>query len=801
MLALLWLASWGQDAAAPPRFAAPHAERALVARWRAAGRALHVLAEDAPVDTDAGPQRVAAGTLGVAGEAPPGGTAFRLDEPAALLWTALPELPPGKRRLTPAMLYGDGPPLLERRPAPELLWLPGEAEYLLERGARTWLVNAQSGQAKPAEDLEKLPAAVAAALGGTLEQGRSALRGRRVYNPARTAFVLTTDEKLVYAALDGSAAALLDRNPAKRELFEFSPNGKFLAYTMEGNLWLADLAAKTTRALTSDGSATIRNGKADWVYFEELYDRRWKAFWWSPDSARLAFLRFDDSKVPVFNVVNDLPIHQKLEPTHYPKAGDPNPVVKLMTVDLKGATAEVPLPGDADRLLPRVGLTPAGALWFTMQDRLQTTLELHRWDGAATRRLLRETSPAWVEYDVAPKFLKDGRFVWASEADGYRHLFLHAADGAMLQRLTAGPWEVRKLVGIDEAAGTVAFTGTKDDPIAEKAYSVKLDGTGFVNLTPGPGDHAGAEMSPGGRWLIDAAGSRTVPTRTVLCSPAGAPVRTLDANPQPRWEALELAPYERLKIPMADGFVLEGVLVRPADFDPKKKYPVWLQTYGGPRMPTVRDAWRGGGESQALAAEGFVVFGCDPRSASGKGAVSGWTCYQRLGQGEVKDLDAAVAWLCREHPYCDAKRVGIEGFSYGGYLTAYCLTHSKTFAAGVAGAGPSDWRNYDSIYVERYMRRPQDNPAGYDAASVVKAAANLHGKLLLAHGLLDDNVHPQNSFQLLEALQRANKQFEFMAYPTKRHEGYGRHFGTLRLDFIKRTLGGPQPAAAAGAAP
>jgi dipeptidyl-peptidase-4 len=269
----------------------------------------------------------------------------------------------------------------------------------------------------------------------------------------------------------------------------------------------------------------------------------------------------------------------------------------------------------------------------------------------------------------------------------------------------------------------------------------------------------------------------------------GPALRTLDTNPVYEREQYKPALSERVQIKTADGFLLEGVVTRPSDFDPKKKYPVWVQIYGGPRMPTIRDSYGARSGDQRLASQGFIVFRVDPRSGSGKGACSAWTAFKQLGVQETKDLDEAVDWLCRKYPQADPKRIGISGHSYGGYLTAFVLTHSTKFAAGAAGAPVTDWRNYDSIYTERYMLTPRENPDGYDKSSVVKAARNLHGKLLLMHGLMDDNVHAQNTVQLIDALQRAGKDYELLVFPRARHG-----FGAQRqiLDFMKRSLGGPE---------
>jgi dipeptidyl aminopeptidase/acylaminoacyl peptidase len=269
-------------------------------------------------------------------------------------------------------------------------------------------------------------------------------------------------------------------------------------------------------------------------------------------------------------------------------------------------------------------------------------------------------------------------------------------------------------------------------------------------------------------------------------------MRTLDTNPVHAREEYRFGKYELVHIPTPDGFTLEGSILKPANFDPKRRYPVWFMTYAGPHAPTIHDSWGGGRvQDEALAQAGFIVFRSDPRSASGKGACSTWVAYKKLGIPELADIETAICWL-NSHSYIDASRIGMSGHSYGGFMTAFALTHSKLFAAGIAGAPVTDWRNYDTIYTERYMNTPQENPDGYNATSAVKAAAKLHGKLLLLHGLMDDNVHVQNTVQLVEELQKADKDFEVMIYPRARHGGFGKHFQLLMVDFMKRTLR-PEP--------
>jgi dipeptidyl-peptidase-4 len=550
--------------------------------------------------------------------------------------------------------------------------------------------------------------------------------------------------------------------------------------------------------LTTDGNSLISNGKADWVYFEEVFHRKWQAFWWSPDSTRIVFLRFDDTPVHKFTVIDQIPVRQKVEQTPYPKAGAANPLVKLGVVAVAGEAAlfvDLSNYTPTSSLVVRAGWTPdSQSLYFYVQDRAQTWLDFCTApaQGGTPKRLFRETTKAWVDDPGPPTYLKDGSFLLASERTGWRHLYHFDKDGKLKGAVTRGNWEARALHVVDEKTGWVYFSGTRDSPIASNLYRIKLDGKGLERLTTTAGNHQLC-VSPRGNLFVDARGSHRTPVRVSLYRADGTPRRTLDTNPVYLREEYKFAKLELVQIKTPDGYVLEGSLLKPVNFDPKNKYPVWFMTYGGPHTPTIIDDWLGGRVAdrladQVLAQAGFVVFRCDPRSASGKGACSAWTAYRRLGVQELKDIETAIGWLSR-FPYVDRTRIGMSGTSYGGFMTAYAMTHSKLFAAGISGAPVTDWRNYDSIYTERFMNTPQENPEGYKVTSVVAAARNLHGKLLIIHGNMDDNVHLQNTLQLVQELERADMDFEMMVYPRSRHGRFGKHYRRVTFEFIKRNLG------------
>lgn len=340
---------------------------------------------------------------------------------------------------------------------------------------------------------------------------------------------------------------------------------------------------------------------------------------------------------------------------------------------------------------------------------------------------------------------------------------------------------------MDEKNGWIYFTGTRDSHIAENLYRVRLRGGRIRRLTNTGGSHR-VNISPNGKSFIDTWSNTSMSTRVKLCNMRGRRIRILDTNPVYVRQEYRFGEYEQFQIETSDGFLLEASLMKPPDFNSHHKYPVWFTTYAGPHAPRIRDAWNSGrARDQMLAQMGILVFQCDPRSASGKGACSAWTAYKQLGVQELKDIASAIEWL-KSNPFVDGERIGMSGHSYGGFMTAYAMTHSQLFAGGIAGAPVTDWRLYDTIYTERYMDIPQNNPDGYETTSVIKAAENLHGKLLIIHGAIDDNVHIENTYKFVEALQQADKDFDLMIYPNSRHGIRGMHYNRLTVNFIKSVL-------------
>jgi dipeptidyl-peptidase-4 len=389
-----------------------------------------------------------------------------------------------------------------------------------------------------------------------------------------------------------------------------------------------------------------------------------------------------------------------------------------------------------------------------------------------------------------PVWLRDGSFLWFSERSGFKHVYRYSAGGELQTQVTNGRWDVRTLYGVDQANGTAYFSSAERNPISVDLYRIRLDGSGLTRLSQNGGTHRATFNTDYTRY-VGSWSNATTPPQTRLHRADGTEVRIIDANAGSALRDFRLSTPEFVQVKARDGFMMDAMLIKPPDFDPARRYPVYQFTYAGPGAAEVRDQW-GGSEymfHQLLAQHGVVVWILDNRSASGKGVESQWPVYGRLGEMELQDLEDGIAWL-KQQTWVDASRIVLSGWSYGGFMTAYALTHSTSWSAGIVGAPVTDWRDYDTVYTERLMKLPQNNPDGYRRTSPRFAAANLHGRMLLIHGTMDDNVHMQNSVQFAYELQRAGKPFEMMVYPKSRHAlGDGRlntHLRQMMFDFVMR---------------
>ncbi len=582
--------------------------------------------------------------------------------------------------------------------------------------------------------------------------------------------------------------------PARGRQYTYatSPDGTLKAFYRDANLWLGDPHEVVTMKITKDGDdkAKIRYGTACWVYGEELYQVT--AMWWSPDSKKIAFYRFDLNPVAEYHLqMNQTSLVSNADVEAYPKAGAPNPIVDLLVYDLASKkTTKVDVrdgkpfgDGVIGHYVYDISWTAdSKELLFHRANRRQNVVELAAAnpDTGKVRVVVREEWPAsWVENSPEMKFLKDGkRFIWASERTGFKNYYLYDLSGKLLATLTNHPFEVGSIVRVDESPGVLWYTARGgDNYLKMQLYRVGLDGNGTTRLTD-PAFHHGAgfgpfggstfDIAPDGKHFIDVAQTHDKPPATRLVNAeTGDIVATLAESDMTQFEKLGLKRVEGFTYKSADGSSeLLGLLHKPSNFDPDKKYPVLVSIYAGP-------ATNGASENFTTPAGdteyGFLVVNLDARSAAGRGKKALDALYLNFGKVEIDDLAAGIKSL-RDRPYVDKNRVGVHGTSYGGYASALCLLrYPDVFQAASASSAVTDFRQYDSIYTERYMWLPRENKKGYDFGSAMHYAKDLKGRLLIYYGTADDNVHPNNAMQLIAALQSAGKSFEVQVGPDKGH--------------------------------
>ncbi|TXH82479.1 MAG: S9 family peptidase [Pseudoxanthomonas sp.] len=584
---------------------------------------------------------------------------------------------------------------------------------------------------------------------------------------------------------------------------KISPKGGYVSFIRDRNLWVIDLTSGEEVQLTRDGSDTIGNGVAEFVADEEM-DRH-TGYWWAPDDSAIAFARIDETPVPVQKRYEVYPDCTEVVEQRYPAAGDHNVLVQLGVIAPKtGAKPRwIDLGKDPDIYLTRVDWRDPQRLTFQRQSRDQKKLELIETTltNGTQRTLVTETSTTWVPLHNDLRFLKDGRFLWSSERSGFEHLYIASEDGSTLTALTQGEWVVDGLLAIDEAAGLAYVSGTRDGATEAHVYAVPLSGGEPRRLTQAPGMHA-ATFARNASVFVDSWSSDTTLPQIELFKADGTKLATLLINdvsdathPYAKYRAAH-QPTAYGTLTAADGTTpLHYSLIKPAGFDPKKQYPVVVFVYGGPAAQTVTRAWPGRSDSffnQYLAQQGYVVFSLDNRGTPRRGAAFGGALYGKQGTVEVDDQLRGVAWL-KLQAFVDPARIGVYGWSNGGYMTLMLLAkHSEAYACGVAGAPVTDWALYDTHYTERYMDLPKANEAGYREASVFTHVDGIGaGKLLLIHGMADDNVLFTNSTKLMSELQRRGTPFELMTYPGAKHGLRGSdllHRYRLTEDFLGRCL-------------
>lgn len=609
----------------------------------------------------------------------------------------------------------------------------------------------------------------------------------------------STADYMIYDRSRDTLYMLSDKGPQQEATI--SPDGRKVAFVRDNNLYIVDLITSLEKQITTDGvRGEIINGIPDWVYEEEYGFSR--AFEWSPSSDAIAFYRFDEHNVSEYSMNtfngNLYPVNFNFK---YPKAGEKNSIVQIRVYDTtSGVTKTMDVGVEQDQYIPHIEWTGRkNELAIHRLNRLQNKYEMLFADTntGSSNVIYSETNPRYVERIDASKvtFLPDGkRFIVQNENDGWNHLYLYDMTGKQIHQITKGSWEVTAINGIDFRNGKIYYTSTEISPHGRDLYIVGF-GTAASNmsrkkiLTKGDGTYH-TSMSNGCKYYISSFSNSTTPTVVTLHRADGKVVRVLEDNAalKSKLHEWEMPVKEFVEIPV-NGTILNGYILKPKDFDPSKRYPLFMTQYSGPGSQTVANSWGIGWEA-ALLKEGYLVVSVDGRGTGFRGEEFRKCTYGRLGELETLDQIAAAQWFAQQ-PYVEAKRIGIYGWSYGGFMALNCiLKGADTFAAAVAVAPVTSWRFYDTIYTEMYNGLPQDNPTGYDDNSPIFHADKLKGKLLLAHGTADDNVHIQNSYEMIERFVKAGKNFESMIYPDKDH-GMGssrRHLMNRVIEFIKTNL-------------
>ncbi|RCK76681.1 MAG: Dipeptidyl peptidase IV [Ignavibacteriae bacterium] len=577
---------------------------------------------------------------------------------------------------------------------------------------------------------------------------------------------------------------------------KFSPDGKYIGFVRDNNIFIIDTFTFKETQLTFDGGKHILNGKFDWVYEEE-----WSIIdgWsWSFDSRYIAYWQLDESQVPEFPLIDYTKTPVGIKNIRYPKAGEKNSSVKIGVIDIhKGTNQWFDLGQEEDSYIPRIFWMPNNnKLAIFKVNRLQNKLGIFEADPmtAKTRKLLEENSESWVDVEQSNYFfLKNGSFIFTSERSGYNHIYISTFDKKIeTKQITKGEYDVIKILSIDEKKGVIYFTSTEKSPLERHLYSVDFAGKKVKRITEQDGTHS-INISPNFKYYIDTYSNANTVPKIILCSIDGKLIRTIEENNIPAFGEYKIGRKEFFQFKTSDNIELNGWMIKPVDFNPEKKYPVLIYVYGGPGSQTVLDQWdRNNLWYTLLTQKGYIIVSVDGRGTGARGAKFKKIVYKNLGKWETNDQIETAKYLSNLS-FVDKNRIGIWGWSYGGYMALMSiLLGNEIFKTAVAVAPVTDWKYYDTIYTERYMQTPELNPDGYKESSVLNYADRLKGKLLVIHGTDDDNVHWQNTISLANEFQKYNKQFLTMFYPGKDHSIAGGvtrlHLYTLMTNFIIENL-------------
>ncbi|MFM1930028.1 MAG: hypothetical protein RL387_1356 [Bacteroidota bacterium] len=581
-----------------------------------------------------------------------------------------------------------------------------------------------------------------------------------------------------------------------------SPDGNFVGYTKNNNLYTVSIADKKETAITSENTKGILNGYASWVYFEEIFGRptQYRAFWWSPDSKYISFMRFDERQVPMFPIYNSDGQHGFVEETRYPKAGDPNPTVKIgWTSPTGGAITWADFNDQEDQYFGWPIWNPNNnTMWMSWMDRGQNNLKIYELDMAsgAKKEVYKEYQKTWIDLEdrVSGRinFLANNQgYIAQSDASGWNQLYLYNMEGKLINAITTGKYTVTGIKLIDEKNKTIYFTARGIENSARvDLYAVYFNGTELRRLTVGDYNNSQIYLSPDTKKFVTVYSNVNTPTTmgVIHKKDKTKTIQVIGTVVDSTYKAENFAKTELIRIKSADGlYELPALVTWPKNMDPTKKYPMLVSIYGGPSAGTVMDSWSSPAYKENLAKDGLIQVAFDHRASGHFGKEGVNYMYRNLGYWEMNDYMTMAKWFI-QNGQADPAKIAMTGFSYGGYMSCYALTFgSSVFTHAMAGGSVTAWELYDSHYTERFMDTPKENPEGYKSGSVMTHVKNFKGVLQLVHGTMDDNVHMQNSIQLLSALQDNGKEAEFMLYPGGRHGwggAKGKHFADLKTKFI-----------------
>jgi dipeptidyl-peptidase-4 len=697
--------------------------------------------------------------------------------------------PANKKELTLERLFGGAP--MTGRLIQGIQWSPdGKRFSYLNRGSdglELWTMDAATGEKKvlvSAATLKSVTQPEKAKV--TQATGLGRVRPENyLWAPDAGSMLFIGTNSLVLLDLSSMTTKPIASSEAEIEDPKFSPDGKWVSFSRDANLFVVNVANPgEPKALTTGGSEEILKGKLDWVYPEELDCRT--AYWWSPDSTKIAYYEMDERPVTRYPIMDMSVPTGGTEYTRYPQAGEANPIVRVGVVSATGGeTKWMETGADTNVYLARVNwLADSKSVAIQRLNRAQNQLDLLFADAAtgASKNVLTETDQYWINISDDLYFFSDGkRFLWSSERTGFRHFYLYENSGKQIAQLTSGDWAVSDLGGfgpgaanhpaVDESRGYIYFLANKEDPRDTGLYRVSIADKSLTQITKEAGSH-GANISPTQSAFVDTYSNISTPQRQDLRKMDGSSITVMSDGAVPALADYSLTPVELVELKADDGTKLYASLIKPVNFDPSKKYPVLINVYGGPHVQLVRNAW--GGYRYLLdelyAQKGYIVWTLDNRGSWGRGHAFETPIYHQLGKVELQDQMAGVKYL-EALGYVDPARIGITGGSYGGYMTLEALFNtSGAFKVGVSDAPVTDWKLYDTIYTERYMGTPQNNADGYKTSSPVNQAANIKGLLMLIHGTGDDNVHFANSVELLNALIDGGKYPDkLMVFPGRGH--------------------------------